>query len=145
MKQYEPALADLAKALELNPRWKYDIYVLRGSLYYAMGKPDLALDDYNRSLSLEPRYARAYFERGLVYAATGKYDQALKDFDTALAMSEENYRVYLHKGAALEKNRPGPGGACGPMNNSSNTRRPNSPDAAKARQRIAALGGKASP
>ena len=59
MKQYDDALADLNRALELNPRFQGSVMALRGKIYGLMERYDDALADFTRGgeLDLDPGYA----------------------------------------------------------------------------------------
>lgn len=54
---------------------------------------DLALDNYNRSLELNPDLSSVYTNRGLVYYDMGNYDHALEDYNQAI--EKIKYEPYL--------------------------------------------------
>ncbi len=56
MQQYELALQDLNRALELDPDWAWAFH-LRGVVYEQMGKFDKALRDYDQAIHFDPKYA----------------------------------------------------------------------------------------
>ncbi len=64
--QYDQAISDYNKALEINPRFA-KAYNNRGLAYKKKGKYDQAISDYNKALEINPRYADAYLHRGIVY------------------------------------------------------------------------------
>ena len=47
---------------------------------------DSALNDFNKSLEIEPNNAFAWKKRGDVYRMLEKYDKALYDFNKSLAL-----------------------------------------------------------
>jgi len=53
MKRYDDALADLNRAIELNPEYAWAI-AHRGRTYQAMKRYDDALADLNRAIELDP-------------------------------------------------------------------------------------------
>ncbi len=55
-------------------------YLLRGDGYFKDGKPQQALEAYNRALELNPDNLEGYASRGSVYFFTGDYDRAEQDF-----------------------------------------------------------------
>ena len=55
-------------------------YLLRGDGYFADGKPQKALEAYNRALEINPDNLEGYASRGSVYFFTGDYDRAEQDF-----------------------------------------------------------------
>jgi tetratricopeptide (TPR) repeat protein len=50
-KEYDKALGDYSKAIELNPK-NPDIYVNRGDCYYKMKKKDDACNDWSKAKEL---------------------------------------------------------------------------------------------
>lgn len=62
---YDEAIADLNKAIELAPEVAY-LYYNRGNLLALSGDMPAAYDDYTRAIELAPELAEAYFNRGLV-------------------------------------------------------------------------------
>ena len=49
--------------------------------YEKKGDYDLALEDYNKVIELNPNYAEAYYSRGMAYGKKGDYDLALVDYN----------------------------------------------------------------
>lgn len=62
---YDESIADLNKAVKLNPEIP-QIYYNRGNLHALSGNFPEAFADYTRALELDPLLAEAYFNRGLV-------------------------------------------------------------------------------
>lgn len=83
------ALADFAKATELNPRytaaWQNQAHVLSEYL----DQPEQALDRLDSAVKLNPGYAPALVGRAVVLARTGKRKEAVADAEAALAASED--------------------------------------------------------
>ena len=64
--QYDRAIEDFNKAIELDPR--DDIaYYNRGRAYENKQQYDRAIEDYNKAIELNPRFDKAYSNRGVVY------------------------------------------------------------------------------
>ena len=55
-------------------------YFDRHFAWMKIGKPQLALDDLNTVVELDPDVS-AFFSRGLVHRHLGQYEKALADFD----------------------------------------------------------------
>ncbi len=72
-------------------------YQGRGSVYYQQKKWQLALDDYNEAIDLEPNYTEAYYGRGLVYAELRNKQKAIENLKIAaqLFQKENNIISYL--------------------------------------------------
>ena len=54
-----------------------------------MGRYQEALEDINKSIELDPEYARAYKNRGIAYYFLGQNESAIADFQKALEMDPE--------------------------------------------------------
>ena len=74
----EDAIADLSKAITLkqHPRFYDD----RGNLRAQKGDLDGAVDDLNKAIEIEPKYAKAYGDRALVRLIRGEDTAAELDF-----------------------------------------------------------------
>jgi tetratricopeptide (TPR) repeat protein len=76
-------------------------YLSRGSAYWASGRLDAALSDYDRCIALNPRYAKAYIGRGNVLGEMGRYDEALKDYERALRLKPDLADAHNGRGSVL--------------------------------------------
>ena len=76
---YDRAIADYNKALELDPK-DATAYNNRGFTYDNKGDYDKAIADYDAAIRLNPEYARAYNNRGFTYDKKGDYDRAIADY-----------------------------------------------------------------
>ncbi len=79
------------------------IYFNRGIVHTNLGGPNLlmALQDFNKSMALNPSYAPAYHNRGAAYAELGEHAKALADFEHTLALKPDYLRAHLGRGLAL--------------------------------------------
>lgn len=105
--QDELAVTALSAFLALEPN-NAPGYNARGMSYNELGKNELAIDDYNKAMSLDPsQYTWAYLNnRGLAYANMGKLDLAVKDYDEALRLKPDYQAAQRNKAeaeAALSK------------------------------------------
>jgi tetratricopeptide (TPR) repeat protein len=66
MGQYKLALADYTTLVERAPE-DSDYYEYRAAVYVLAGDQQKALDDYNRLISLNPKYPVGYRERAKLY------------------------------------------------------------------------------
>jgi tetratricopeptide (TPR) repeat protein len=76
-------------------------YTLRASSWWALGKPDKALADFDTAIEIGYREPHAYVSRGLFYASNGKFDQAIADYDEALKLDPESTAPLTNRAAAL--------------------------------------------
>jgi tetratricopeptide (TPR) repeat protein len=97
--QYDPAIADYTKAIELNPTDAV-VYNNRGIAYRAKGDNDSAIADYSKVVELKPRDAVAYNNRGIAYRAKGDNDSAIADHSKAIDIDPELASAYNNRGIA---------------------------------------------
>ncbi len=101
--QYDEAISDFTKALEINPKFA-EAHYYRGIAYAKKGQYEEAISDYNKALEINPRYALAYYGRGLVYNEyKGQYDRAISDYSKALEINPRFNWAYVGRGIAYAK------------------------------------------
>ena len=59
------------------------VYNNRGNAWHNKGDYDRAIDDYNKALEINPRYAKAYNDRGNAWSDKGDYVRACSDYQKA--------------------------------------------------------------
>jgi tetratricopeptide (TPR) repeat protein/S1-C subfamily serine protease len=96
LKRYDEGLAAITQAIYLAPRAAW--YVNRGILYRRQQKYELALDDYNQAIELNPNHANAYNNRGNLYQDLQKYELALDDFNKAIEINPNFAILYYNRG-----------------------------------------------
>ena len=79
----DEALADLDRALTLNPRLA-TAYGDRGIAHRKKGEYARAIADYDEAIRLWPEWHDWYIHRGLVFSTLGRLDDAIADYDRAL-------------------------------------------------------------
>lgn len=79
---YDEAITELAKVIELNPN-SADAYYNRGLAYDDKSNYDQGISDYNKAIELNPNYTNAYNNRGIDYYRKGNYDMAWQDVHKA--------------------------------------------------------------
>lgn len=77
-------LADMERAAELEPtNAKYQFFAGKYKQSISEDRFKMALDNYNKAISLKPDYLEAYTERAAYYMTFGDFDKALKDLRKA--------------------------------------------------------------
>lgn len=95
--QYDRAIEDYNKAIELNPNYTY-AYYNRGLAYYQKVQYDLAIENYNKAIYLDPNDAHAYNNRGNVYYHKLQYDRAIEDYNEAIKLDPNYTYAYNNRG-----------------------------------------------
>jgi len=90
LKQYDLAIADFTKAIELAPD-RGGPYYGRGVAYEAMGNLDAAIADFSHAIGdrAKTRWRAALLERGLSYKAKGNITEAKADFERIIQLEAE--------------------------------------------------------
>jgi hypothetical protein len=93
---YDRALADYDKALDLDPKSAV-LHCSRGSVLCRKGEYDRAISDYDKAIEFDPKCADAFFSRGSVFFAKGKVDLAICDYKRYrdLAPASEAYYINI--------------------------------------------------
>jgi len=88
--EYDKAIMDYTKAIELMPEVVYGYYA-RAQAYEKAGQIENALQDLGYALELSPSSANIYYRRGLIYAnRLGENERAIEDFFKSLDLEPEN-------------------------------------------------------
>ena len=61
----------------------------------------LAIDDFTRSIKIDPNYVKAYNNKGWVYDKLGDYEKAIADYTRAIKIDPNNYSYYITLGDAF--------------------------------------------
>lgn len=86
--EYEKALADADRLMELVPEEVYGYYQ-RGWIYELMGNDEAAMENYNRGIEVDNSYAYIYLMRGEQYLKYGDTERAKADFERMLELDNE--------------------------------------------------------
>jgi tetratricopeptide (TPR) repeat protein len=82
--EYDLALADLNKAIEINPITEPDLYYYRGMIYYNMNNYERAVEDYSRAIEINSRGGRYYYNRAAAKVKqTGREKEGDEDYRQA--------------------------------------------------------------
>ena len=99
---YKDARTDYDTAIDLRPRYA-QLYGDRADFLVKHGprnqrRYDLAYDDYNKAVILDPEEPRFYMGRGRIYALKGDALKAVADFDKAIDLDSTQADAYLARG-----------------------------------------------
>lgn len=65
-------------------------YYNRGIAYYNKGQLDLAINNYDKAIELDPQLANAYYGRAIIFITSKKINEAITDFKTFLIYTDPN-------------------------------------------------------
>ena len=94
LKQYDKALADYNKAIELKAG--HSTYNSRAKLFFIKNEDQKAIQDYTIAIERMPK-AEYYVNRGAAYAKLGNVDLALKDLNKGLELDPSWKVGYLNR------------------------------------------------
>ena len=114
--EYDLAIADWTKVIELDPSWVGGYYY-RGQAYTRKGEYERAITDFTKVIETDPswvggfyyqgqvythkgEYASAYCERGRAYRCKAEYELAIADYTKAIEIAPEFVSAYCDRGHA---------------------------------------------
>lgn len=94
------ACDDLLDDPDLSRADRADVLRHRGFARHRLGRSDRAIDDYNRTLELDPGDSYVLYNRGLLYLEGEQYQFAIEDFSQSLKLRPDNIDAYEQRAAA---------------------------------------------
>jgi Tfp pilus assembly protein PilF len=94
--KYDEAIYYLSRSIALSP--DNITYENRGIIYSEQGKNDLALQDLDKSIVMDPTYFSTYVKRSWVYQQQHDYQAALADLAHAIELEPYFADAYLERG-----------------------------------------------
>jgi tetratricopeptide (TPR) repeat protein len=83
LNNFEAAIADFSKAIELNPG-NFHSYQNRGLARSLTGNKDEAIQDFSTAIKINPNLPEAYFNRAKMYTALDEHQLAIDDYSVFL-------------------------------------------------------------
>ncbi len=99
LEHYEEALADLDRAIEMNPSHSLSYYA-RGYAHIGFGEYALAVQDFSAAIERDPSQPMFYLDRGWSYSQMGENRAALDDWNKALEL-DPNYALAYNNRAYI--------------------------------------------
>ena len=78
-------------------------YQARGQTYAEKKQYDLAIQDYNEAIKIDPTDVRGFNSRGYAYLNKGQIDRAVQDYDQALKLDPNNADAIRLRADAIAK------------------------------------------
>ena len=79
---------------------KYDDAVLDGVSNLNTGKPEKALEDFNRAIKIKPQVAAGYLGRANTLNIMGRYEESIEDYDKTLEIDPKLANAYVNRASA---------------------------------------------
>ncbi len=79
---------------------KYDDAIMDGASNLNTGKPEKALEDFNRAIKIKPQVAAGYLGRANTLNIMGRYEEAIEDYDKALEIEPNLANAYINRAIA---------------------------------------------
>ena len=92
---YEEAILDYNKALELSPTEICLVYSMRGNAKRNLGDLDGAISDQNKALDCDPLYVDGYFNRGIAKFQKGDFAGAIEDYSQVIRINPKDSDAFL--------------------------------------------------
>lgn len=96
-KQYEQAISEFSRAIEVNPIYIEALY-RRGVSYLEMGDFEKGRTDIDQIFVLAPNSPFGFNGRGIINGYEGNFEAALEDFSQAILLNPEFAEAYHNRG-----------------------------------------------
>ena len=108
---YEEAIHDYNKALELSPTEICLVYSMRGNAKRNLGDFEGAIKDQNKALDFDPLYADGYFNRSSAKFKMGDFAGAIEDYSQVIKINPKDSDAFFNR-ANVKKEIGDMNGAC---------------------------------
>lgn len=102
MGNFEEALSNINIALNIDST-DIDDMSYKANIYYEMGKPELAIGEWDKVLEKQPDYAWGYYRRGWFKELSGLYEGAIEDLSIAIVLEPTYTYSYSSRGDVYMK------------------------------------------
>ncbi len=84
--------------IERQPTGVPIAYGNRGIAFDKIGRPDRAIADFDKAITLNPSFKDAYYNRGITYNRIGLFAEAIESFSKSLEIDPNNFDAYVGRG-----------------------------------------------
>ena len=95
--EHESALNDINKALNMDST-DVNYMSFKANILYEMGKPELAIKEWDKVLEQYPDYDWGYYRRGWFKEQTGQLDDAIEDLTMSIVLDPDYSYAYASRG-----------------------------------------------
>ena len=79
------------------------LFNIRGACYAGLGQQEIAIQNYERALSIKPEYAKAHYNLGNVLQELGKLHDSVKSYENSIAFEPENAQAHNNLAIVLRE------------------------------------------
>ena len=79
------------------------LFNIRGACYAGLGQLDIAVQSYEKALSIKPDYAKAHYNLGSVLQELDKLHDSAKSYENAIALEPENAQAHNNLSLVLRE------------------------------------------
>ncbi len=97
---FDKSFEYINKALRVDPKYR-DAYVMKGSNYLFLNKPDLAKSSYETAVQQDPNFYEAYLMLGSLYQSEGN-EVCIEYYKTAASLQPKNPDVLFSLAYAMQ-------------------------------------------
>ena len=88
---------------DANDEQKVKAYLNIGVAYNSKGERDRAIQNFDKTIKMNPNYAEAYCNRGIAYGEKNEYDRAIQDLDKAVELRSNYAEAYYSRGITYSR------------------------------------------
>lgn len=103
LEDYNGAIKDITKAMEIDPNTKELSYYLRAEVKMKLQDYQGAIADYSNSIEINPYSGQVYYHRGIAKLKLDDYLGAISDLTTAIKRGDTSFDVYFERGILKHK------------------------------------------
>ncbi len=96
-RQYDLAIADCSKAIDINPRYYISARTNENNEYSVDNEDLIEIDKTNLALANNPHLYGAHYLRGSIYQITKQYELAIFDFNKVLGINPNHAEAYFYR------------------------------------------------
>ena len=100
LKQYEKAIEDYNKAIELDTNLAHSYYN-RGDTYINLQQYEQAIADFDKTIELDQKFTAAHLDRGHAHYYLNQYEKAIEDYNKVIKLDPNDAQAYNDRELAL--------------------------------------------
>jgi tetratricopeptide (TPR) repeat protein len=103
-KDYESAIRDFSRVIDLDRDNAKVVYVMRGEAQRLVKNYEDAISDFTKAVELDDRFVLSYALRAETYSQRGQLDLAIRDYSKAISLAPRYSCLYVNRAQAHRYN-----------------------------------------